>query len=523
MDQTLPQWIEYVGKSGGRDHLGLQSVGQNILEELTSGYSNITQRLRYYSLYTWITKAFFDSDIKKDAKHYRQFLQKIVLLYTVSNGIFHTSEANTGIDGIQFVRDRIPSNLSEGDTVNIKELVDDFNDNHWMYKAKLDDIKLTYFNDESGVPALTDPYGFKLAKAFADNLKIDPVKLNYSSVSYSELKKLEESWCYHRLDENDKEKQWLEDLLFARLEGLGDRAINRRYSLVLFLMHLDETGKLDRHSFELWLEKDTGMSEGLARVRNMWQMLFIRNRQVYSTESLMYFFLSLCKDAYLTQSNLEPAFKSALKSNSADNDKSKLLLTYWGQPLSKLAAELKNKSSQKSGWQEYMIIRPLLEQTKSERRKHEVEHLSLGFMSQLAIFNRLSSADLNEEEKWLTEFGGERRQSLKNLQQLFTDYIKQNLTVKEALLSFMSNHVLSRHLLVATEKFFDRKKDTYHFNLNDNNYNLNSVAQSFSPQYNFMKLNQALNFFEDLGLVKVKDNAISLTNRGQAIVQEFNE
>jgi hypothetical protein len=57
-NDIIPQWVKKIENQGGRDHLGLESVGQNMLEEISSGISNITERLRYFSLFCWVLQKF---------------------------------------------------------------------------------------------------------------------------------------------------------------------------------------------------------------------------------------------------------------------------------------------------------------------------------------------------------------------------------------------------------------------------------------------------------------------------------
>jgi hypothetical protein len=521
-----PQWIEYVGRSGGRDHLGLQSVGQNIIEYLTSGFSNITQRVRYYSLYAWITKSFFNSNIDKTYKNYRLFLRKYALLYTISCGIAHSNSPGTGIDGIEYVRLNFPEDMPPENTIDIDKLLDKYKDNHWIYKAKLNDMFLTYHNDESGIPALINPYGNDLAEAFSESFRdIDVISLPASSIKVSTLLDLESKWCYHQLSDNSKELKLFEDMLFARMEDLGQKAINRRYSLVLFLMHLKEAGDLKMHNFELWLENHITFPEELNRVRNIWHILFMRNRQVYAYESIFYYFLSTCKNAFVNNSNIEQIIHLSLEKDAELDDISSFILEYWDYPLSKLIGILSNKSIQNKEWSEPWIMRSLVGMNRAERITKETKHITCGFLQLLSLYLRLNQRSFTEEEREQLNLGAKERQSLNYLVITIGEYLRLNLSVKDVVTKLLTEVILSRHQLVASEKLFDRGQDTFHYNFDEDHYVLRPIADFFEPQYNFMKLDQATHFFEDLGLIKLieKQKPIELTIKGENIIKEFYE
>lgn len=520
-----PQWIEYVGRGSGRDHLGLQSVGQASLEYVTSGYSNITQRLRYYSLYSWITQQFFRSNLEKTYKNYRIFLKKMALLYAVSCGISHTDESITGIDGIDFVRANIGKDVKSTDAINIKKLLQDYNDNHWIYKAKLNDIFLTHHNDESGIPALVEPYGKNLAEAFDSAISsLNPQSINLESVRVSTLNELEKNWCFHHLDKNQDELKILEDLLFNRNNDLGIKATNRRYSLILFLLHIKECGNLDMHEFELWLESNVALPTELERVRRLWQIVYIRNRQVFASESLFYYFLSICRDRLISQSEIEIQLKNSLEENSHQDQYSELILKHWSQPIDTLLTKLKSRSSENIEFTEAYIIRPLVLIHYSERSSKEIEHLSRGFLQLLAIYQRINHHKSTTEEHEQLNLGSKERQSLNNHLQTIDSYLSLNLSTKDVITKLITDRILARHQLVAAEKLFDRGQNTFHYTYDENHYVINPIAEGFAPQYNFMKFNQATQFFQDLGLVQMDDaKNYTITPEGNSIIQEFYE
>ena len=109
----IPLWVKKIENQGGRDHLGLESVGQNILEEISCGVSNITERIRYFSVFCWVLQKFLTSSLKKTRTNYRIILNKITFLYALSNSYLHLEESGTGINGIDFIRRNIDKIFSK--------------------------------------------------------------------------------------------------------------------------------------------------------------------------------------------------------------------------------------------------------------------------------------------------------------------------------------------------------------------------------------------------------------------------
>lgn len=527
MTDIVPQWIERVGVNRGRDHLGIQAVGQTMLEHLTSGYSNITQRLRYFSFYTWVLKAFFDSNLTKDKKQFNLFLKEKIFLYTVSNGFVHANESRSGIDGIDFVRNNLHSDLEKNLSLNLENFLKDFKNNYWMYKAKMSDLGLTHQDmDKSEIPSLNENSAKKLAELFEKSFTlINPLETNLKTITKKDLEKLESQWGYDQLNKNLEERQLLEDILFAKVENKNDKAISRRYSLILFLMHIKENKNLTMHEFELWLENKRKLSENLNKTRNLWRLLFIRNRQVFAIESIFYYFLSLCRDHKIDQTNLEFAIKNSLENDLENNAQSSLIFDFWEKPLSFLLNELEKKAQENEELSEFLIAKNLRGISKAKRLTMATDHFSSGFLNLLAIYNRLNNYPPNAEENDFENMGQIQRYSLQRHIDLINQYLTQKLLVKDVAYGFLKEEILSRHQLLASEKFFDRRQDTFHFTLENNFYVINPIAKNFSPQYNAMKFQQATNFFEDLNLIEfIHDSKnIELSSRGQDIIEKFYE
>lgn len=47
-------WVDPVHETGGLDHLGVRAPCIHIYGGLLPGINHVTDRLRYYSFYTWV-------------------------------------------------------------------------------------------------------------------------------------------------------------------------------------------------------------------------------------------------------------------------------------------------------------------------------------------------------------------------------------------------------------------------------------------------------------------------------------
>lgn len=522
MENNYPLWVEKVGRSGGRDHLSLESVGQAILEEITTGISNITKRARYYSFYCWVIKSFFDSDTKKTRKNYRKYMRRASFLYTMSNSSKHLDASLTGIDGIEFARNNLDKLISK------QKIADEdffqshkYLDNNWIYKAKLNDLLLTTDNDMSGIPALVEPYGKKLAEAFEKSLGDTQVDLeNFGNWEIEYLNKLEDIWCYHNLSKHKKERQILEDAFFARNED-NSKQLNRRYSLTLILHYIEQFGNKNLHDFEKWVcSKPNNLPEKMKQIANVWSYLFSRNYLVFSFESLfLYFILTISRQ----RMSLEQ-FYLILKENIANQDQNKTTITtnYLDKQVSQLIKKLGDDVKNQTLYETNMIVQlDLL--NRNEYQNNKIEFLTKPILVLFALYNRYKKNNYSAQEEIFLGIGDAQRISILSWIKIVDDALKNNLTLFEFITNIIQSHIITRHQLVATQKFYSQNLDTFHFRIDENLFDVKAIANEFRPKYNVMKIDEIYNIFEDLDLVVYGEEKYVLTKRGKEVLKEFYE
>ena len=79
----LPEWTE-VSTKNGLDPLGMQASCVRLYQRLMPGVSNVTNSLRYYGFYAWLTKAYAERHGRPDIPTWRRFLRRAEALYAVT-------------------------------------------------------------------------------------------------------------------------------------------------------------------------------------------------------------------------------------------------------------------------------------------------------------------------------------------------------------------------------------------------------------------------------------------------------
>ena len=98
-----PFFAKSISPVFGLNHLGLRNAAEDLFTTLLPGLNGVTQRVRYYSFYCWITGQFYDqyTGPKKDIEEaYRLFIRKSEILLALVQA--HRDPTVTGIPGISY-------------------------------------------------------------------------------------------------------------------------------------------------------------------------------------------------------------------------------------------------------------------------------------------------------------------------------------------------------------------------------------------------------------------------------------
>jgi hypothetical protein len=95
---SFPDWTEYDDtRLGGRDFLGLQSVGDAMLELLLPGMTNATRHPRYYAYFCWLFQRAHHLGLTVKQTRADQFRHETALVYAANAN--HTDDFG-GVIGI---------------------------------------------------------------------------------------------------------------------------------------------------------------------------------------------------------------------------------------------------------------------------------------------------------------------------------------------------------------------------------------------------------------------------------------
>ena len=98
-----PYFAKSITPVFGLNHLGLRNAAEDLFTTLLPGLNGVTQRVRYYSFYCWITGQFFKlhKGSNKDIEEaYRLFIRKSEILLALIQA--HRDPTVTGIPGITY-------------------------------------------------------------------------------------------------------------------------------------------------------------------------------------------------------------------------------------------------------------------------------------------------------------------------------------------------------------------------------------------------------------------------------------
>ena len=131
----------------GLNHLGLRNAAEDLFTTLLPGLNGVTQRVRYYSFYCWITAQFYEvyTGPKKDIEEaYRLFIRKSELLLALVQA--HRDMNITGIPGITYAKDTLALSYDSIDLLKCVDRPENARRTNGTYWANLGGILRQYYS-----------------------------------------------------------------------------------------------------------------------------------------------------------------------------------------------------------------------------------------------------------------------------------------------------------------------------------------------------------------------------------------
>ena len=549
----LPQWTKkYNTSQGGRDFLGYMNVGVIMLERLLPGISNITDRLRYYSFFSWVLYRFFRTDNPKTPISFKKYLKIKSLAFLYANGLMHKDSSNVGLNGIELVRVDLRDNGEREIYQWDEEYVKNYKDNYWVYSQKIKQVGATADNENYELESLTNEWGKKIAMAYDAAIKNTEYYKKYCDKSDQKipanvLVEYSRSCNAVGLDQSPEEQQLLFDLMF-RFDKIATEqkdfspyysanppniARSRRESMLLILDIIDQVGGSglgydDFQKIILYSKvQNIGykVTDKLSHCLEYWRIFQARQFLIYAIES---FFTVLTSQIYNRNIEIEVLLKEMKEmtvhgitsfeekhgiSFNLDTKITDMLLLFSKGKTDEEIDHDYNLSSKINEWNLYKTI-------ESELKKKEYSScLSGSFMLLVLLYVRFNYYRKNNLPYWdFSYIGGDINLSIDSFFSKLDDMDYRGLLVEDMIDWIIKELVIKQHSRVAIAKLSWYKNNTFHFEYSGG---MIKGLKKARPNMNAPKFNNVINFIEDLGLAVRQDDKIIITDKGKKTLNEY--
>jgi hypothetical protein len=242
-------WVKPPEPIRGLDHLGVQAPCIALYGQLLPGITNVTDRARYYSFYSWLIWSFERRYANHTIDEFRRVLRRAECLFALI-AIRHARMVGDNDDGLHgkamVGRDKL-LRIGEGNPFTLDDFATLEGPNRYFknklgglgqyYFGPLRDLRVLDHHQGAGYPGYDKERGGKLAEAFASAVPEEAFfrVLEQPTTTWGELDKLS-AFCPCQLHANVAEHELLLDLFLARSPMFqGDGGTTRRASLGLIL------------------------------------------------------------------------------------------------------------------------------------------------------------------------------------------------------------------------------------------------------------------------------------------------
>ncbi len=257
-------WVKPPEPIRGLDHLGVQAPCIALYGELLPGITNVTDRARYYSFYSWLIWSFERRYANHTIDEFRRVLRRAECLFALI-AIRHARMVGDNDDGLHgramVGRDKL-LRIEEGKPFALDDFATLEGPNRYFknklgglgqyYFGPLRDLRILDHHQGAGYPGYDKERGGKLAEAFASAVPEEAFFriLEQPTTTWTELDELS-AFCPCQLNASVAEHELLLDLFLARSPMFqGDGGTTRRASLGLILDMAGRSASDPNYAFE---------------------------------------------------------------------------------------------------------------------------------------------------------------------------------------------------------------------------------------------------------------------------------
>ncbi len=542
----VPDWTEDAGAGlGGRDFVGLQTVGETILNVLLPGLTNSTNHPRYYGFFSWVFKLARDAKIKVGKP-----LDAHLFLYETA--LIYAAQATHGEDihnvvGIKSVR--VGSHKWLGSTHEYSISRDRWENrvsafSSPYYRPSFERLRLLRVKTDGTI--VLKPEGQLLADAFEKQLTSPAAArlatLGSNRVSGRVLRKLHDDFCpcaVRRRSSSDRSS--LIEVLF-RLERpsqdppQAEQERARRLSLAFVLHLVKECGRdaWDEDSLRTLIYYWQAPSRGyvpvpqLRRTAEEWRVFQAQQYERYAIETLWASFIRIVAHDIVVPFDLGKVSSEVVSvlneqgyyRNRGLRLPGDLATTSLGDFSSavlnaiKIGLTPRDSHFTEASWQKFRSASPFSEAAWVAEIKNALWKLGNPYQAFGAAVGLLAVLSL----RWAgyrstapgSEFlrvGGQPRLSLGKVIGDFES--RRNEPLSRVFSWILEEYVIGQHLRVAAQKLATEGIDTFWFCAMEDGYRLHSQRDPSDahPTYSGAKIWAARSCLYDLRLIEIGPNS----------------
>lgn len=517
---AYPEWTEQ-RKKRGLDPLGMQNSSVNLYQRLIPGISNVTQRIRYYGFYAWLSASYAHQVGDTDPKIWQRFIRRAEALYAL---VAQHSGGEIGVAGTEWAQRTLDG--ASGEQIDFAADAEPGSATHYLkqawgvygaaYASQLFEVGVLSSVETHGVPVPSSQIGVELADAFA--IAITPVVAEHflsavqrGTVGFQELDAFS-VMLPSAIAEDSAEEGVYQRLLFATAGLTRETDRERARTLTLLLQLVDQLSATPSDRDIRWALYSGFRYDGSELVWLQDELALQRRKWwVYQANDLAH----VCLESLLKH------LLDALEPHRA------------GVPLKQLIEEtvaqlLDSVDTSPSSWAEWLeqcrpaanawsADDPIAEETLSQQllgAAHDHAHCGTNkawsALRLLAVLHNRANLMQEDIVQALGQFDPNAFRSLLTEVRFLDMHLYQDFATTVAAL--LEQRVLRRHLWVAMRKL--RFQSDYTF-LVDADDGLVRLRAKDGPVLTNPRLRPAITFLKDVHLVGDE----GLTSRGRALME----
>lgn len=540
-----PQWIKPINEIAGRDHLGIQAISINLYGQLLPGITNLTQRIRYYSIYPWFLHHYAKRVGIKNRDKWIQFLRKAEFLYALSS--LHDNPSDVGVIGQRKASSLLSEVEDENKTIKFSDYADYKSPGSiryfqnksggygQYYFVAIQSVDILNYPEDEKMENLA-PLGSKLAVSLDE---IIPSKIidryfycvDQGKVTRADLTKFGKYLGLSRMKEQSQEAELLKRRLFNG-DKFGDyENTARKESLLLLLSMADQmSGKetLDVQNIRDILYTKHFPNGRVLRVSTVvhqivekWRCYLIGEYIHLALEVMFSAVLDLLADWQKAPPTVNELVQESIV-RAIENDgpnklwrRGELKKKTWAE----LSAKILSKVASDRDWADESKITP---RSLSKKMFEESNDNSSGKAMSIALGLIVLMMGKHHSEKCIKDmYGasgimGEYFHEFNPLIILKTLSRMSNEACDKVLSMVLKKYVIEKHIRVALTKLRYQNKGTFKFILEDGRLHW---IDSIVPTYTNPRLSSALHCLQDLKLITT--NPCEITRSGKLMLQDF--